>query len=120
MSSVDIEVDVRGLAPQGVHKTLEEQVVFNGVNIADIKQIDYQAIDGTTPCLAPNAALPGPPDYVPDNQEIAAETELLNCLKFLFLCLFSALLLKACHFFHSSCHGSSHDTRHRDILIVMV
>ncbi len=62
-----------------MHEAFKEQVIFYRVSNAYIQRIDNQAINRTTPGLTPDASFSGPSDYVPDHEEVAAETELINC-----------------------------------------
>src|SRR5208283_1368873 len=52
--AVYIEVDIWRLVSQGMHETLEEQIVVDGVGYAYIESVDHQAVHGAAACLAPD------------------------------------------------------------------
>ncbi|MBA7661797.1 hypothetical protein ES703_69817 [subsurface metagenome] len=66
-----------------MHETFKEKVILNGVDITDIESIDDQAVYRTTPSLASYIACLRPLNYIPDYQEVTAETKLPDCRKLL-------------------------------------
>ncbi|MBA7662247.1 hypothetical protein ES703_70275 [subsurface metagenome] len=66
-----------------MHEALKKQVIFDRVNITNIECIDNQTIYGATPCLTSYFSIFRPSNYIPNHQEVAAISELLNSIKLL-------------------------------------
>jgi hypothetical protein len=63
----DVDIDIGRLISLGVHKTLEEQVVFERVNIAQAETVADERPDRATPCSDGDIVFVGVIAEVPDD-----------------------------------------------------
>ena len=73
-----IDIDVGPFAALFGEEALEEQIHADGVDGSDPQRIADGAVGGGTAALAEDAFLAAEAHDIPDDQEIAAESELLD------------------------------------------
>ncbi len=74
---VEVHVDVGHLLAAGVQEPLEEQVVFDGVEVHDPQAVGHAAAGGRTPPRTDSDPVrAGVGDEVPDDEEVRRETHL--------------------------------------------
>ena len=70
---LEIEVDVRHLLALHVEEALEDQLVLQGIDVGDVKRIEYEARGGAPSHAEEDTALLGEGYQVPDDQEVVGE-----------------------------------------------
>jgi hypothetical protein len=74
MHLANVDIDIRHLVARRVHEPFEQQVVFDGVHVAQPQAVANQRADTATPGSQRDVAAPGIAAEVPDDQEVAGES----------------------------------------------
>ena len=78
----EVDVDIGRFPAAFVQEPLEEQVVFQRADVAQIQRVGHQRADARSAGRGRNALLAGEADEVPDDQEVVGETQLVDHVQF--------------------------------------
>ena len=85
---LEVQVDIRHLAPLDVEKALENELVLQRVDLGDAQAVQHDAGGGAAAHVEKNIFLVHEPDDVPDHQEIVGELRLFDDVQFVFQAFF--------------------------------
>src|SRR5262249_48054545 len=73
-----VDVDVGRLVTAGVEEPLEQEIVFNWIDVTQIEQVAAERAAGGPPGRAGDLALSGEADEVPDDEEVGGEAHAVD------------------------------------------
>ena len=74
----EVDVDIGRLAAALIQKTLEQQVVLQRANVAQVQPVGDQRANARTAGRGLNALLAGETDKIPHDQEVVGEAQLVD------------------------------------------